>query len=217
MFNELFSVPMRMGKYKTQATKEEIETLKRAVMSISTDAACVISESTVIELLEVKQRGDTASFKDFIEFCDKAMSKAVLGHTGSVESTPGRLGNEQEAQNVRQDILEADARALMGTITTQILRPWTEFNYGVEAGVPKFKFNYESKEDLEKTAKVYSILVKDIGLEIGKDHIRERFGVPKPQEGEEALGGMQADNSVASVIAKSATTLSPSRHCEIAS
>jgi len=188
IFNELFSVPMRVGKYRAGATKDEIEKLKQAVFNLGVDAAAVISDSTIIELLESTRRGDVSAFERLAEFCDKAMSKVVLGHTASAEATPGRLGGEHEARQVRQDLLEADAKALQKTIKFQILQPWVIYNFGPETGIPKFKFHYEAKEDLEKTAKVYGILVKDVGFDdIGIDHIHEHFGIPKPKPGEKTL------------------------------
>jgi len=33
------------------------------------------------------------------------MSKAVLGHTGNAEGTPGKLGAEKQATDLRQDLV----------------------------------------------------------------------------------------------------------------
>ncbi|KWT81151.1 DUF935 domain-containing protein [Candidatus Magnetominusculus xianensis] len=195
VFNELFSVPMRMGKYKTGATKEEIDVLKEAVFNLGVDAAAVISDSTTIELLESKLRSDTKSFSEFIAMCDKSISKLVLGHTGSSEGTPGKLGSEDEAKEVRRDILEADAKALAKTIKTYILTPWVLYNYGLDAGVPQFKFHYERQEDLEKTAKVYSALTGIGFTDIGVSHIHERFGIPAPEEDEPTLKSSTTANA----------------------
>lgn len=188
IFNELFSVPMRVGKYKPGAGDQEKEALKRAVFNLGVDAAAVISDNTIIEILESERRGDAGIFSQLAEFCDKAMSKGVLGHTGSAEGTPGKLGGEDQAKQVRQDLTEADAKALMKTIKFQVLQPWVLFNYGPDKGVPKFRFHFEAEENLERVAKVYGILVKDANFEgIPEDHIHERFGIPKAATGEKTL------------------------------
>jgi len=58
--------------------------------------------------------------------------------------------------------------------------------------VPQFKFHFEAPEDIEKTAKVYGILVKDVNFQgIPEDHIYERFGIPKPKAGERVISPMQ--------------------------
>ncbi|MFA7465637.1 MAG: DUF935 domain-containing protein, partial [Syntrophales bacterium] len=195
IFNELFSVPMRVGKYKPGAGTDEKEALKRAVFNLGVDAAAVISDSTIIELVESKRSGNANVFSQLAEFCDRAMSKGVLGHTGSAESTSGKLGGEVAAENVRQDLVEADAKATMKTIKFQLLAPWVLFNYGPGKGVPIFKLHFEKEEDLEKAAKVYGFLVKDANFEgIPESHIHDRFGIPVPEKGERTLraAGSQA-------------------------
>lgn len=188
IFNELFAVPMRVGKYKPEAGVSEQEALKRAVFNLGVDAAAVISDNTLIEILETKLRGDSQTFTALAEFCDRAMSKGVLGHTGSAESTSGRLGGEDASENVRQDLVAADAKSAMKTIKFQLLAPWVLFNYGPGKGVPNFTLHFEQDEDLEKVAKVYGILVKDAGFEgIPASHIHDRFGIPVPEKGEKTL------------------------------
>lgn len=56
IFNDLYSVPMRVGKYKAGATPDDIAKLKQAVFNLGTDAAAVLSDSTMVELLETKNR-----------------------------------------------------------------------------------------------------------------------------------------------------------------
>ncbi|MBP7530011.1 MAG: DUF935 domain-containing protein [Syntrophorhabdaceae bacterium] len=205
IFNELFSVPMRIGKYKPGATPNDIEALKRAVFNLGVDAAAVISESTVIEILESKVTGTNSSHAKFAEFCDKAMSKAVLGHTGNAEGTPGKLGAEKQATDLRQDLVESDAKALMKTMKFHLLAPWVAFNFGPDKGVPIFKLHCEEEEDLESTAKVYGILVKDAGFEgIPESHIHDRFGIPKPQAGEKTLRFRQANEPDAGAVERTA-------------
>jgi phage gp29-like protein len=192
IFNELFSVPMRVGKYKPGAGQEEKDALKKAVFNLGVDAAAVISDNMIIEILEAKQRGDTATFGNFAEYCEKGMSKSVLGHTGSSESTPGKLGGENQATKVRQDLLESDAKSAMKTAKFKLLKPWVIFNYGPDKGVPIFKLHFEGGEDLEKIARTYGVLVKDAGFnDIPVSHIHDRFGIPLPEKGEETLRAPQ--------------------------
>lgn len=195
IFNELFSVPMRIGKYKPEAGTAEKDALKKAVFNLGVDAAAVISDNTIIELLESKLRGDTGTFTALAEYCDKAMSKGVLGHTGSADSTAGRLGGENASEAVRQDLVESDSKAIEKTVKMQLLAPWVLFNYGTGKGIPIFKLHYEAQEDLEKAAKVYGILVKDAGFEgIPESHIHDRFSIPVPVKGEKTLKPAQAQS-----------------------
>ena len=188
VFNELFSVPMRVGKYKPGSSEEEKNALKKAVFNLGVDAAAVISDNMIIEILESKLRGDTKTFVDFAEYCEKGMSKTVLGHTGSAESTPGKLGGDDASENVRHDLLESDAKSVMKTLKFQLLKPWAMFNYGPDKGVPTFKLHFEEGEDLEMIARVYGILVKDANFSgIPESHIYDRFGIPQPEKNEKTL------------------------------
>ena len=105
VFNERYAMPLRVGKYTPGASEEERRVLKQAVFNLRTDAAAVISDSTVIELLDSAQKGTSADiYASMVEFCDRSMTKAVLGHAGNADSTAGKLGAEHEAREVRQHV-----------------------------------------------------------------------------------------------------------------
>jgi phage gp29-like protein len=184
VFLERFAMPLRVGKYSPGSSEEERKVLRNAVFNLGADAAAVISESTVIELLE--QGGKTATaaiYEKLAERCDKAISKAVLGHTGSSDSTPGKLGSEHEARDVRRDLLEADARALAKTVAMQLIYPLVLFNFGADKPLPVFRFAVEEGEDLKELAETFKGL-NEMGVEIPVSHIRLRFGIPEPKKGE---------------------------------
>jgi phage gp29-like protein len=184
IFNERYAMPMRVGKFQPGASEEERRILRDAVFNMGSDAAAVISDSTVIELLDAAERGgSTEAYATLVEFCDRAMSKAVLGQTLTTEQSGGAYATASVHQMVREDILEADAKALSRTITAQLVRPLVWFNFGPGAGVPRFKFVHEAAEDLRALAETYRTL-SEIGVEIPAGLIRERFGIPAAEKGE---------------------------------
>ncbi len=190
VFAERFAMPLRIGKFSQGTSEADRKVLKNAVYNLGADAAAVISDGTVIELLE--QAGKTSSaeiYEKLVAFCDRSVSKAVLGHTGSSESAPGKLGSEDAAMDVRRDILEADAKALAKSIQMQVIRPLVEFNFGPGRAMPVFKFHYEAGEDLKAMAETYKVLA-DSGFDgIPKSHIHKKFGIPLPEGGEETVKG----------------------------
>jgi len=150
IFNDLYSVPMRVGKYKSGATPDDIAKLKQAVSNLGTDAAAVLSDSTMVELLETKNRaGDVPTFKEFIDWSGRMTSRVILGHTGSSEATPGKLGGEHMARQIRQDLLEHDARALQNTLKFQLIWPWVVYQFGKEKACPNLIFHCEAEGNLE--------------------------------------------------------------------
>ena len=187
VFAEVYGMPLRLGKYAPGASKDDREALLAAISSLGTDAAGIISTATEIEFVETVAKGTGSNiYAALIEFCNREMSKAVLGHTGSADSTPGKLGAEDEAREVRQDLIESDCEALASTIRQQILRPFVGFNYGWDAPVPWFKFAFEPPEDLKSVAEVYVGLGK-MGYPLTAEHVSERFKVPLPEKGQQIL------------------------------
>lgn len=183
IFNERYAMPMRIGKFGPGASETDRKVLRNAVFNLGADAAAVISEGTVIELLESAGKGGSADlYERMAGYCDCAISKSVLGQTLTTDQTGGTYATARVHQSVREDIILADARALERTIATQIIRPLIEFNFGPGTGLPAFRFRVSKEEDLKTLAETYSTLTS-MGIAIPDTHIRERFGIPKPQEG----------------------------------
>ncbi len=178
IFNERYAMPMRIGKFGPSASEADRRVLRNAVFNLGADAAAVISEGTVIELLESPGKGGSADlYQRLAEYCDAAISKAVLGQTLTTEQTGGTYATARVHEGVREDITAADARALERTITSQIIRPLVEFNLGPGAPLPRFRFLMAEEEDLKTLAETYSTL-SAMGVSIPDAHIRERFGIP---------------------------------------
>ncbi len=193
IFNERFAQPMRVGKYGTGASEKEREVLRDAVIHLGSDAAAIISEGTMIEFIESKARGSSAEiYEALLSYCDKSMSKAVLGHTGSSDSTPGKLGSEDMAGDIRRDVLEADAGALSGTVTRDIVRPLVAFNFGPDTAVPVFRLLMEDAEDLVALAESLDKL-QGIGVKIPSSYVHAKFGIPEPTDADEVLVRAQGE------------------------
>lgn len=188
-FAEVFGMPLRLGRYDPSASKEDKDALVVAVKSLGSDAAGIISKSTEIEFIEAAGKsGKDAVYEALATFCNAEMSKAVLGHSAGADSTPGKLGNEDMAVEVRDDLKKADCETAAKTIRRDLIRPLVGFNFGWDAPLPWFKLLYEDRADLDKEAARYKTLV-ETGLAIGNDHMYEKFGIPKPKDNEATIGG----------------------------
>ena len=179
-FNEVFGMPLRLGKYDPAATPADREALLQAVRNLGADAAGVISKATEIQFVETKSLGArTIPYQAMAEFCNREMSKTVLGQTLTTDTT-GATGTYAAAQThsqVRQDLVEADALALATTLREQLLRPLVGFNFGWDRPLPWFRFKYEEEEDLKTLSEVYRNLAV-LGVPLNSQHLAERFGIP---------------------------------------
>lgn len=188
IFAERYAMPLRVGRFGHGASEAERRVLRNAVFNLGADAAAVISDSTVIELLESAGKQGTAGvYASLADFCDRSLSKAVLGQTLTTEQTQGTYATARVHQSVRQDLLEADARALARTISARLIRPLVDFNFGPERKTPLFRFHYEAGENLRELAETYRT-ISNMGVDIPASHISERFGIPAREKG----GGNEA-------------------------
>ncbi|MBI2882855.1 MAG: DUF935 domain-containing protein [Candidatus Methylomirabilis oxyfera] len=193
-FLEVYGMPLRLGKYQPGASKEDRDALLLAVRSIGHDAAGIISSSTEIEFIEAIKTASADIFERFVNLLNKEMAQAVLGQT--LTSDVGSVGSLAAAQvhdEVRFDLMEADATALAETITTQILRPLVGFNHGWDVPVPRFAFEIEEPRDQGQEATTLKTLVEaGFGPAIPLAVAQERFGIRAPKDGEATVGGQRS-------------------------
>jgi phage gp29-like protein len=186
-FCETFGMPLRLGKYNTATSPEDKAALMEALVRLGTDAAGIISDDTEIEFKESAKTTSVNVYEALAEFCNREMSKAILGQTLTSDSGGGSYAQSKTHNEVRHDLTVADCKALAQTIRRDLIKPLVLFNFSESKRIPKVKFACEVPEDAEKNANTYSILIKDIGLKISHKHLYEKFGIPKPEEGEEVV------------------------------
>ncbi len=187
VFNEIFGMPLRLGKYEPSASPADKEALRVAISSLGSDAAGIISKSTEIVFEEAAGRlsGTTIPYQVLADFCNREISKAVLGQTLTTDTTgsTGTYAAGKVQADVRRDLLEADAKALAKTMRLQVLRPLVGFNFGWDKPVPGCAFNIAEEEDLKALSETYKNVI-GFGTEVSQEHVRERFGIPAPKDGE---------------------------------
>ncbi len=181
VFNEVYGMPLRLGKYDPAATPEDREILKRAIQSLGSDAAAVISKNTEIEFVETPGRsgGQDNPFMTMAEFCNREMSKAILGQTltTDVQQATGTYSAAKVHQAVRRDIVQSDADSLAVTLQNQLIRPLVGFNFGWQRALPELQFYEDEEVNLGELAETYTKLTA-MGVRIPATHIKEVFGLP---------------------------------------
>ena len=193
VFCEVYGMPLRLGKYSPGASDDDKSALLSAIASLGSDAAGIISESTAIEFIESqsgKASGDL--YQALADFANHEMSKALLGQTLSAEV--GRTGSYAAAKThneVRLDLVKADARALAATIRDQLIRPIVGFNFGWDAPLPSYQAVWEESQDLTQKSKWVTALL-DRHVEMPVSFIRREFNIPEPDGDEPVVGAPAA-------------------------
>ncbi|MDQ7091768.1 MAG: DUF935 domain-containing protein [Methylococcales bacterium] len=181
-FADVFGLPLRVGKFGRGATDDEIDTLITAISNIASDAGAVIPESMAIDFVESSKGagGGAGMFKELAEYLDSQLSKAVLGQTMTADN--GSSQAQAKVHNeVRIDILKADAKRLSNTLNRDFVKSFIDLNYGEQAHYPQICVYVPDNEDLELLASTLEKLVP-LGLEVEQSVIRDKFGLPDPEQ-----------------------------------
>jgi len=212
-FADVYGIPMRVGKYGPGATKEQINLLIAAVSNLASDAGAVIPDSMRIEF---EKAANTAGAGDFFEklanWWDKQISKAVLGQTMTADDGAS-LSQAKVHDDVRKDLLQADAKALSSTLNRDLIRPFVDLNFG-PGRYPNLVIAVEEPED---TAALVDAVVKlvPLGLQVEQSVLRDKLGLPDPDPGAELLQAPSSPMLPAFNRAENREVPAPPRNVEI--
>lgn len=189
-FSEVFGQPIRVGKHDPSATPEQRSTLLRAVSMIGSDASCIIPNTMEIEFQSAnKAAGGDVLFKNFAEWIDEQVSKAVIGQTMTSDDGSS-LAQAQVHELVRQDIKNNDSKQLSRTLRRDIVKPYVDLNYGPPkrgSDYPVVRLIYEKPEDLKLLSEALPPFI-NLGLRVEESVIRDKFGLSEPDPDALLLG-----------------------------
>lgn len=199
VFLDKFGQPTAKGTFPTNASAPEKQKLLDALQAVHSDSGVIIPDGMQIELIEAARSG-TADYTELYDRMDRAIAKVVLGHTGSSESAPGRLGGEDMAGEVRDDIVKADADVVCESFNQSVARWLTEWNFP-GALPPRVWRNMEEPDDLNRRAERDSRVIT-LGyrptLKYINDHYGEGWEVdPRPKPFGPTFGFSEADDASA--------------------
>jgi phage gp29-like protein len=198
-FLEIYGLPLRVGKYPSGASDKEKSTLLAAVVGLGHNAAGIMPDSMAVEIQEAA-KGSEGPFLSMTQWAESSISKAVLGGTltsqADGKSSTNALGNVHN--EVRHDILEADARQVASTLTSTLLHYLVTLNKGGAADgrrMPRFEFDTSEPEDLALFADALPKLAA-VGAQIPVAWVSERLKFPMPKDGEAVLGVIPANAGI---------------------
>ena len=189
-FIEIYGLPAKVGKYPAGASNKEKATLMRAVMGIGHNAGGIIPKGMEIDFHEAA-KGASDPYMAMINWCEKSQSKAILGGTltsqADGKSSTNALGNVHN--EVRQEIRNADLKALANTITRDIVYPMYVLNgrsFTSPRRIPRFEFDVTEPEDIAALAEHLPKLIS-MDMKIAKSWAHEKLQIPEAAEGEPVL------------------------------
>lgn len=183
--------PYRIGRYKAGASDKDINLLKQVLWSLTNNGVATMSENVNIELKwPEKGQSSGSNHLSVAEFFGKEMSKTVLHGTLMTEAGDRGARSLGEVHERGFDsIVEDDAGNGGDTLERDLAIPFVRMNYGDNAGVPTLTLITQDEADLVSFGNGVKILSRDCGLKVPVKWVRDRTGVPEPEDGEEVLGG----------------------------
>jgi len=194
-FLETYGLPIVVGKYHQGASADEKASLLRAVTALGHDARAIMPADMALEIQKVAADGGGTPHLALMDWCERAISKAILG--GTLTSGTEANGNRAlgEVHNdIRRDLRDADARQIAGTITRDLIYPLIALNLGGIASLrrcPRLVFDSGEVEDLFKMAEALPKLVQAGMTTIPLAWVHEKLRIPQPTPGEPTLGGSE--------------------------
>lgn len=192
-FLEIYGLPLRLGKYAAGASDEEKRRLLQAVVGIGHNAAGIIPMGTEIDFQNASA-GTEVPFEAMMQRMDAIQSKIIVGQTltsGEGQHGTQALGNVHN--EVRLDILAADAELKAQTLTAQLVAPMVLLNIsGADPRrLPRFHLEVEEPEDVKAFADSMPKLA-GAGMQIAVEWAHEKLRIPMADEGAAVLTGGQA-------------------------
>lgn len=208
-FLDVYGIPWRIGKWHPGASDKDKAALLRAVASIASDGAAIIPEQMVIELLEAKGARSTDAFEKLCKYLDTLLSKLVLGQTTTVDAISGGHAVSKEHQEVRRELLAADADELAATLQRDMVEPFVFYNFGMPAnGMPLLTLPVIEPEDLKALMEVTSEFV-DRGGRVSMAELRDRIGFGDPANDEDVLHPKRDGQAAYSALTNPASPKAP--------
>ena len=170
-FIERHGMPFIAAMVDPSAFDREKNLVKRLIRNFGSSGGGIFTKNVELKILDSVSNGD-AYFR-LLEYLEAAVNKVILGQTAS-SGDGGGLSKDNAQSAVRQDILESDCRILQRVIDSQLLKPWTRYNFGTVAA-PKLVIDCVPPEDKEKNANTLKTLF-EAGFEADAQEVSERFG-----------------------------------------
>jgi phage gp29-like protein len=192
-YGEKYGMPFAIAYLPRSSGSEEYDRAVDQLENLIQDACAAFPENTKIELLEAKGKQSSIDvYERFIRWCNSEISKAILGHTGALDSTPGKLGSEDAALQVRDDIILMDKH-----MAEQTMNEFNAIFNTVNFGGPDYPlFILEKEYEVDVTLAERDKILFDIGWRPTAKYIVDSHGMeeddftlkadePEPEPGDD--------------------------------
>ena len=194
--NDRFGSPTPWGRYPRNASAEEKTTLAEALAAFSNDGYIATPEGTMIELLASSMTGNVTSQRELCNYMDDAIAAIILGKERAQNNGGAQAAAAIERENVRLELVRADAELICDTLTSTVIAWACELN-----GWPPHQFARPVTPNIDRESESRAdATIASMGFQLSLDAVREKYG-----EGWNEAPTVAAQNVGAQFIAPAAS------------
>lgn len=175
VYSERFGMPYTIASVNEAAKQSEIQEIEGALKSLVLDAVGVFRKNVQLEFKEAHKSDSSKLFNDLIDFCNREISKAILGQT--LSSDIGSSGSYAAAKihmQVRAEIIDSDIKLVTSTMQ-HLINKLVELNFGLQTPVPKFALYEEYAADVERSQRDYYL--NALGVQFTNQYFIRAYGL----------------------------------------
>lgn len=205
VFLEKFGMPTAVGKYPPGTDPSQQAALLDAIDAIQNETGIKIPDTMTLELLEATRAGNV-TYESLCDYMDRQISKAVLGQTLTTEvKGEGSYAASQTHNDVRMDILKADADLLCECLNNTLIRWIVDLNFPDVTDYPKLWIRTEPEKDLKSLVDRDEKIAKMVP--VPRRYIYETYNIPQPEGDEDVVAAPSTQGDLGT--ARRAPTGSP--------
>lgn len=183
MFCEKFAGPTVVGEYEPGSDPADQNKLLAAGQAFHSNSAVIHPKGMSLRLVEAARSGNISTYRELCEFMNDEMTISILGQTATTTGTPGKLGNEQAQENVKNDLVKADADSLCEAFNardTGVIRWLVDYQFPGLGRYPQMWIDCEEEEDKKTLAErddKLSTSMEKSGLRLTKSYYVRQHGL----------------------------------------
>ncbi len=192
---QVFGLPFRWANYDPNAPQDTINAICSMLQNMGSAGWAAFPTGTTLELKDTGKGSDHSPQGELLDRADRYARLLILGQTMSgSHGTMGKGGGQAFGaveEGVKEKRAAACAKYVAGVINLQLIPSILELNYGGSDEAPVVEFMNEKEGSLQEAQR--DQVLAAAGLKIGVNFLRQKYGIPAPDEDEETIGGGKAD------------------------
>jgi phage gp29-like protein len=166
--------PWIIAKYPRGTKLDKINELVAELEAVIQDGVTAVPEGTEVSIT-APSTASSDIHNALLVWCNSEISKGILGHTGGIDSTAGKLGSEDAALEARADLTATDQGIVEDTLSE--LASWiVELNYGSSVKAPRFEL-YKKGDINRARAERDGVLRDKLGVRFTRAYVTPTYSL----------------------------------------